>query len=316
MGVVSRNHLTSHLNIDVSKLTNRDIRRIIRQWLKEKPVTQIARDFQVTRQRIYQIITTFKEIEDYPELKSPGRSPRTIDPGTEEIILESYHTNNLGPTHLEKKIEETYGIHIPHNRIYQILLFHGLVDINMKKRKQRKWVRYERDHSMSMWQGDWKEFDIDDSKKWVIAFIDDSSRLITCYGVFTAPTTQNTITVLIRGFRDYGIPREILTDHGTQFVSARDREHAQHTFKKFLEQHDIRHIVARVKHPQTNGKIERFYGEVERRISKFGSIDKIVHWHNVIKPHMSLDYDEPCNVFWYRLPPERILSYAQKWLYV
>jgi hypothetical protein len=36
----------------------------------------------------------------------------------------------------------------------------------------------------------------------------------------------------------------------------------------------------------------------------------------VIKPHMSLDYDEPCNVFWYRLPPERILAYAQKWLYV
>ena len=46
------------------------------------------------------------------------------------------------------------------------------------------------------------------------------------------------------------------------------------------------------------------------------TIDKIVHWHNVIKPHMSLDYDEPCNVFWYRLPPERILAYAQKWLYV
>ncbi|MDP3565309.1 MAG: IS481 family transposase, partial [Methanoregula sp.] len=86
--------------------------------------------------------------------------------------------------------------------------------------------------------------------------------------------------------------------------------------KDFLNQHEIKHIGARVKHPQTNGKIERFFGEVERRIRKCGSIDKIVHWHNVIKPHMSLDYDEPCNVFWYRLPPERILNYAQKWLYV
>jgi len=186
----------------------------------------------------------------------------------------------------------------------------------MKKRQQRKYVRYERAHSMSMWQGDWKELEIDNSKKWVVAFIDDSSRLITCYGVFDSPTTQNTITVLNQGFREYGTPREILTDHGTQFVSARDREHAQHTFKDFLNQHEIKHIVARVKHPQTNGKIERFFGEVERRIRKFGSIDKIVHWHNVIKPHMSLDYDEPCNVFWYRLPPERILAYAQKWLYV
>ena len=220
----------------------------------------------------------------------------------------------MGPTHLEKKIEEAYGIHIPHNRIYRVLLNHGLVEINMKKRQQRKYVRYERAHSISMWQGDWKEFEIDNSKKWVVAFIDDSSRLITCYGVFDSPTTQNTIAILNQGFREYGTPREILTDHGTQFVSARDREHAQHTFKDFLNQHE--HIVARVKHPQTNGKIERFFGEVERRIRKFGSIDKIVRWHNAIKPHMSLDYDEPCNVFWYRLSPERILAYTQKWIYV
>jgi transposase InsO family protein len=48
-----------------------------------------------------------------------------------------------------------------------------------------------------------------------------------------------------------------------------------------------------VKHPRANGKIERFSGEVERRIEKFGSIDKIVHWQNEIKPHMSLNLQEP-----------------------
>ncbi len=300
----------------MSKLTNRDIERIIKQWQKEKPVAEISRYFGVTRQRIYQIIDSFKEIQEYPKLKRPGRKLQIIDPKTEELILLSYHANNLSPTHLEKKIEETHGIHIPHNRIYRVLLFHGLVGINMKKRKQRKWVRYERDHSMSLWQGDWKEFTMNDRKKWVIAFMDDSSRLITCYGVFDSPTTENTLAVLNQGFAEYGSPHEILTDHGTQFVAARDREQARHTFKEFLKQHGINHIVATVKHPQTNGKIERFFGEVERRIDKFGSVDKIVHWHNVIKPHMSLDYDEPCNVFWYRLPPERVMSYAQKWLYM
>ena len=213
--VLSRNHLTTYLNIDVSKLTNRDIERIIKQWQKEKPVAEISQYFQVTRQRIYQVISTFKEIQEYPALKQPGRKPRTIDSETEELILASYHANNLSPTHLEKKIEETHGIHIPHNRIYRVLLYHGLVEINMKKRKQRKWVRYERDHSMSLWQGDWKEFTMNDRKQWLIAFMDDSSRLITCYGVFDAPTTENTLAVLRQGFAEYGIPREILTDHGT-----------------------------------------------------------------------------------------------------
>ena len=289
---------------------------IILYWEKGKPVVEISRKFQVTRQRVYQFISRYKESGRYPTNKKTGRKPQLIDERTEELVLASYRSNNVGPTHLEKKIEETYGIHIPHNRIYRVLLNHDLVEINMRKRQQRKYVRYERTHSMSMWQGDWKEFELNGSKRWLVAFMDDSSRLITCYGVFDAPTTENTITVLNQGFKDYGTPREILTDHGAQFVSVRNREHAHHTFGEFLKHHNIMHILAGVKHPQTNGKIERFFGEVERRIKKCGSIDVIVHWHNVIKPHMSLDFDEPCNAFWYRLPPERILDYAQKWLYV
>jgi hypothetical protein len=54
--------------------------------------------------------------------------------------------------YLEKKIEETQGIHISHNKIYQIFLSHGPMEVNMKKRKQWRWVRYERDHPMSFWQ--------------------------------------------------------------------------------------------------------------------------------------------------------------------
>lgn len=37
-----------------------------------------------------------------------------------------------------------------HNTIYWILLEHGRVEVCMKKRKQRKGVRYERDHAMSL----------------------------------------------------------------------------------------------------------------------------------------------------------------------
>jgi len=47
--IISRNHLTSHHNIEVSKLTNRDIQRILRQCFKEILVADISRDFHVTR---------------------------------------------------------------------------------------------------------------------------------------------------------------------------------------------------------------------------------------------------------------------------
>ena len=196
--------------------------------------------------------TRSKRRENFLHSSIPGKT-QTVDEQTEDLILESYRANNPGPTHLETKIEEAYRIHIPHNRICQVLLNHGLAEIYMKKRQPRKYVRYERAHSMSMWQGDRKELEIDNSKKWLVAFMDDSPPLITCYGGFNSPTTDNAIIILNQGFREYGTPREILTDHGTQFVSARDREDAQHMFKDFLNQHESKHKVARLKHPQTNG---------------------------------------------------------------
>jgi putative transposase len=64
--------------------------------------------------------------------------------------------------------------------------------------------------------------------------MDDSSRLITCYGVFNTPTTENTLSVLRQGFAEYGVPREILTDHGTQLVSAQDWENAQHECPAYI----------------------------------------------------------------------------------
>jgi len=297
----------------VSKLSNRDIARIIKQFLDGKSVRKIADFLQVTRQRIYQLIHRFLDTETIPVQNKPGRKSQEIDDGTENLVLQLYDSFDLGPVLLEKKIEEVVGVHIPHNTIYRILLRNDLIEENMKKKKQRKWVRFEREHAMSLWQGDWKQLTVNGRKIWLIAFMDDASRLITCYGTFDAPTIESVITVLEKGFREYGTPEEILTDHGTQFVASRNRDEARHTFKEFLEMKGIRHIVAGISHPQTNGKIERFFGEVERRIPKFGSMERMVHWHNVIKPHMSLDYDEPCNVFWYRLAPERILGYAMGW---
>jgi hypothetical protein len=50
--------------------------------------------------------------------------------------------------------------------------------------------------------------------------------------------------VLDQGFREYRPPREILTDHSTQFVSAWDRDLSHHSFKIFLDKNNIQGIIA------------------------------------------------------------------------
>lgn len=251
----------------MGRLSNQDIMWIILYWVKGKSVVGIAHDFRVLLvNECINSLRSMKGQKNIPPIRKTGRKPQPIDEETEELVLECYRANTVGASYLEKKIEETHGIYIPHNRIFRVLLNHDPVEINMRKRQQRKYVRYEQTHSMSMWQGDWKESELDGSKRWLVAFMDDSSRLITCNGVFDAPTTENTITTLNQGFQEYGTPREILTDPGTLFVSSRNRGHAHHTCGEFLKHHNINHILAGVKHPPTNGKTEQFFGEVERRI--------------------------------------------------
>jgi putative transposase len=68
---------------------------------------------------------------------------------------------------------------------------------------------------------------------------------------------------------------------------------------------EIKHILARVGHPQTNGKLERFHGEIQRKQKWFEGIDELIDWWNNIKLHMSLDWDNletPSKAFARKMP--------------
>ncbi|MGC8585019.1 MAG: IS481-like element ISA0963-7 family transposase, partial [Thermoplasmata archaeon] len=75
------------------------------------------------------------------------------------------------------------------------------------------------------------------------------------FGEYEHATAENSIDALRRGIEKYGKPREVMTDHGTQFTSLpRDgKESEPNEFQKYLEENGIIHIKARVKHPQSNG---------------------------------------------------------------
>jgi len=51
----------------------------------------------------------------------------------------------------------------------------------------------------------------------------------------------------------YGSPREMLTDRGSQFYAneGEHKEKGQSEFERFLSEKEIHHILCRVNHPQT-----------------------------------------------------------------
>jgi len=104
------------------------------------------------------------------------------------------------------------GLNLPHNRIHMVLKENGRAMPEPAKQTRRKWVRYEREHSMSLWHTDWTQLS---DGRWWIAYMDDASRLIVGHGVFQEATAENTINVLKQAIAKYGCPREILTDRGS-----------------------------------------------------------------------------------------------------
>jgi len=79
-------------------------------------------------------------------------------------------------------------------------------------------------------------------------------------------------------------------------------------FEDFLAENGIKDLVCRVNDPQTNGKLERFYGVYEQKRDQFKSIDEYVRWHNEIKLHLSLNIEaleNPMQTFHRKLLPEK-----------
>ena len=143
-----------------------------------------------------------------------------------------------------------------------------LAENQPKKAGVRKWVKYERRFSNSMWHTDYKKLP---DGRWFVSFQDDASRFIVGFGVFDEPTGDHAIEVLEQAIQEYGKPAQILTDHGSQFYANKkaDSERGGSAFEKRLVELDIRQVMARTRHSHTNAKLARFYLEIKQHLKSF-----------------------------------------------
>ena len=113
------------------------------------------------------------------------------------------------------------------------------------------------------------------------------------WGLFPEATSEHSVEVLKEAIRKHGKPASILTDRGIQFyaVEADERLKGLTVFEKYLIQNEIRQVLSRVNHPQTNGKVERFFRTVKGKLGRFESLDRLMEWYNTVRPHMSLNLD-------------------------
>jgi len=122
--------------------------------------------------------------------------------------------------------------------------------------------RFERPEPNRLWQTDLFTFILkrQNRRVYLVGFLDDHSRFVVGYGLHASQSSALVLECLRSSIASYGQPDEILTDNGAQYVTWRGKS----AFTKELEKRGIRQIVSRPKHPQTLGKIERFWGTLWR----------------------------------------------------
>lgn len=272
------------------KLTNAKIIEIIRKRNNEWSTNHIRKKFDISERRVNQVLQYYRENGKAPELsKKNGRPPRPIMEKEVRIVLDTYKTYRFSASLLEPIIKRDYGIHIPHNHIHKILLQNKLAKpLNEKIIRKRKIKRYERRHSLSLTHIDWHQRPMDGP--WVFAVEDDASRALLSLVECESPTTNESIKGMNEALQ-YGIIKQVISDNGSQFTCNHPDHRKDSIFEQYCVSKGIKHIRTKPKHPQSNGKVEKWFDTYERHRDAFPDKDSFLNWYNNVRPHTALKWD-------------------------
>jgi transposase InsO family protein len=135
-----------------------------------------------------------------------------------------------------------------------------------------------------------------------LSILDDHSRYAV--GLYALPTLEaaGVRAALEECFERYGVPRAMLMDHGTPWWATRN-DAGLSTLSVFLLKQGIRLLHGRIRHPQTQGKVERFHRTLGERLRWWGvptdlrgfvrAFGEFRTEYNDVRPHEALGQEPP-----------------------
>jgi putative transposase len=198
----------------------------------------------------------------YPGDRSDQGESRALD---EEIILSLISVRKEMPQAtapvLVKKMEErglvAPGTELNLSTVYRLLHRRNLMKVNSLGPEDRR--KFEAELPNDLWQSDVMHGPLIESggkmkKSYLIALIDDHSRLITQGEFYLSENIRSYVNALEKALLKRGLPRKLYVDNGPAFRSL----HLEHIAASL----GIALIHARPYKPQGKGKIERFFRTV------------------------------------------------------
>ena len=185
----------------------------------------------------------------------------------------------------------------------RILKKHGLV---RTRRPQEEMQRFEREACNELWQVDFKGLG---EKPWpyhLLSVLDDKSRFCLALLPVPGPDSKSVFGAFWEVFGEYGLPEQILSDNGDCFNSVRSSG-GPTPFQAKLWLLGISTTHGRPRHPQTQGKVERFNGTLQLEMGHelikpsaeaarkvFGRFKEDYNWQ---RPHEALQMKVPGSIY-------------------
>jgi len=268
-------------------------RWIIRRRLEGWKITDIATALRVSEKTVDRWWAVYRK-ERWEGLRVKSRAPHhyhKTPAETVSLILELRRSKRWGPNKIEGYLRNYVNQPVGHTTIHKLISQAGLNNPIPAPRRVWGKRRFQRTHSNSLWQADFK---LTDQDEWMISYLDDHSRFLPGSKIHHNPTAEHAIRLLEESMRQYGKPDQILTDRGTQFYPARG---GRSEFTKFCSGNGIQHIVTSVRRPSTIGKIEAFHKAYVCEAWMFPTHQDFIHYWNYERPHQGIGYLYPADVY-------------------
>ena len=202
---------------------------------------------------------------------------------------------------------DTYRRYVSESSVYRILKAQGLIQspafelIKASDEFKDKTLRVN-----EMWQTDFTYFKIYGWGWYYLSTIlDDYSRFIVhwklCKNMKSEDAQQTVEEALqLTKLHENQMPK-LLSDNGSSYIAT--------DFNNYLKTNKIKHIRGRVRHPQTQGKIERYHRSMKNviKLDVYYSpmeleyaLKKFVHYYNYERYHESLNNTTPADMYFGR----------------
>jgi len=268
--------------------------RTVYRWIQRSNQEDLLVSHKMTRKNCCSKkypLEIFNRVRDL-KIELPQRSAPTIH----ATLKKEFPTNCPSISTIRKHIREQ-----------------GLTDRSTNQKQG--YVRFERKKPNDLWQIDIAGVQTVGhlEKLYLIALLDDCSRFVVAAEYFESQKGANVLKIIRDAIVEYGRPNEILADNGTQFRNVIGDLGTK--YSKLLEFMGVKPIFAKSSHPQTKGKLERWFGTVKQlfllearhfvknnpqcSLADFNQkFKEWIQWYNVEKSHRSLpDKSSPAKIF-------------------